>query len=145
MLRKKVEAYVQLVVILMAMCLFQWICLSFWVGSLQFRHNWCDGIWNHQPHHCLLNCCFRRRSKQTSKFRVTGLCVGNSSVAGEFPAQKSSNTENVSIWWRHHVVLTTPMKGMWNIDLATRLDKALSQSMHTEVFLGDKDPSKYDW
>ena len=33
---------------------------------------------NHQPHGCLLNCLFRRRSKKTSKFRVTGLCVGNS-------------------------------------------------------------------
>ena len=21
---------------------------------------------------------------------------------GEFPAQRSSNAENVSIWWRHH-------------------------------------------
>ena len=25
------------------------------------------------------------------------------SVTGEFPAQRASNTENVSIWWRHHV------------------------------------------
>ena len=23
-------------------------------------------------------------------------------VTGEFPAQRASNTENVSIWWRHH-------------------------------------------
>ena len=23
-------------------------------------------------------------------------------VTGEFPAQKSSKAENVSIWWRHH-------------------------------------------
>ena len=29
-------------------------------------------------------------------------CVGNSLVTGEFPAQKASNAENVSIWWRHH-------------------------------------------
>ena len=28
------------------------------------------------------------------------LCVGNSPVTGEFPAQMASNTENVSIWWR---------------------------------------------
>ena len=28
--------------------------------------------------------------------------VGNSPVAGEFPAQMASNVENVSIWWRHH-------------------------------------------
>ena len=29
-------------------------------------------------HHCLLNRLFRRRSKKTSKRRVTGLCAGNS-------------------------------------------------------------------
>ena len=23
-------------------------------------------------------------------------------VTGEFPAQKASNAENISIWWRHH-------------------------------------------
>ena len=57
----------------------------------------------HQPHDCLLNCSFRRRSKKTSKLRVTGLCAGNSSGTGEFPAQMASNSENVSIWWRHHV------------------------------------------
>ena len=39
----------------------------------------------------------RRRSKKTSKLRVTGVCVGNSPVTGEFPAQRVSNTENVSI------------------------------------------------
>ena len=40
--------------------------------------------------------------KKTSKLRVTGLCEGNSPVTGEFPAQRASNAENVSIWWRHH-------------------------------------------
>ena len=29
---------------------------------------------------------------------------GNSPVTGEFPAQRASNTENVSIWWCHHVM-----------------------------------------
>ena len=72
------------------------------VPTLHWRHNERDGVSNHQPHDCLLNCLFRRRSKKTSKLRVTGLCAGNSLVAGEFPAQKDSNTENVSIWWRHH-------------------------------------------
>ena len=43
----------------------------------------------------------RRRSKKTSKLRVTGLCAGNSPVTGEFPAQMASNTENVFIWWCH--------------------------------------------
>ena len=40
--------------------------------------------------------------KKTSKLRVTGLCAGNSPGTGEFPAQRASNDENVSIWWRHH-------------------------------------------
>ena len=70
---------------------------------LQWRHNGRDGVSNHQPHHCLLNRLFRRRSKKTSQLRVSGLCVGNSPVTGEFPAQMASNAENVSIWWRHHV------------------------------------------
>ena len=47
---------------------------------------------------------FRRISKKTSKLHVTGLCEGNSPVTGEFPAQRASNAENVSIWWRHHVI-----------------------------------------
>ena len=49
---------------------------------------------------------FRRRSKKTSKFRVTGLCAGNSPVISEVPAQMASNAENVSIWWRHHATYT---------------------------------------
>ena len=52
--------------------------------------------------YCLLNHLFRRRSKKTSKLRVTGLCAGNSPVTGEFPTQRASNAENVSFWWRHH-------------------------------------------
>ena len=47
---------------------------------------------------------FMCRSKKTSKLRVTGLCVGNSPVAGEFPAQRASNAENYSIWWRHKML-----------------------------------------
>ena len=45
---------------------------------LQWRHNGPDGVSNHQPHDCLLNCLFIRRSKKTSMLRVTGLCAGNS-------------------------------------------------------------------
>ena len=70
---------------------------------LQWRHNDHDGVSNHEPYDCLLNRLFRRRSKKTSKLRVTGLCARNSPVTGEFPAQRASYAENVSIWWRHHV------------------------------------------
>ena len=48
---------------------------------------------NHQPYDCLLNRLFRRRSKKTSKLRVTGLCAGNSPGTGEFPAQMASNAD----------------------------------------------------
>ena len=72
------------------------------VNSLHKGHNGRDNVSNHQPHDCLLSRLFRRRSKKTSKLRATGLCAGNSPGTGEFPPQKGSNTENVSVWWRHH-------------------------------------------
>ena len=70
--------------------------------TLKWPHNGLDGVSNHQPHHCLLSRLFGRRSKKTSKLRVTGLCVGNSPGIGGFPTQIASNSEHVSIWWRHH-------------------------------------------
>ena len=72
-------------------------------GSLQWRHNEHDGVSNHQPHDCLINILFRRRSTKTSKLSVTGLCEGNSPVTGVFPFQRYSNAENVCIWWRYHI------------------------------------------
>ena len=70
--------------------------------TLLWRHNERDSVSNHQRLYCLLKRLFRRRSKVTSELRVTGLCAWNSPGTGEFPAQKASNAENVSIWWRHH-------------------------------------------
>ena len=71
--------------------------------SLQWRHNERDAVSNHRRFDGLLNSWFRRRSKKTSKFGVTGLCEGDSPVNGESPSQRAGNAENVSIWWRHHV------------------------------------------
>ena len=34
-------------------------------NSLQWRHNECDSVSNHQPHDCLFNYLFIRRSKKT--------------------------------------------------------------------------------
>ena len=95
--------------LLMFLLLFQWMDKSFcslqqhwklltYDVSLLWRPNGHDGISNHQPHNCLLNHLFRCRSKKTLKLRVTGLCVGNSPVTSEFPAQMASNAENVSIY-----------------------------------------------
>ena len=84
----------------------RWISYNLWLSwsclPLRWRHNKKDGVSNHQPHDCLFNRLFGRRSKKTPKPRVTGLCAGNSPGTGEFPAQMASNAETVSIWWRHH-------------------------------------------
>ena len=53
--------------------------------ALQWRHNGRDCVSNHQSRHCLLNRLFRRRSKRTSKLRVTGLFARNSPVTDESP------------------------------------------------------------
>ena len=76
--------------------------------TLQRRHNECFGVSNHQRLDSLLNLMFRCRSKKTSNLRVTGLWEGNSPVTSEFPAQRARNAENVSIWWRHHVLRYIP-------------------------------------
>ena len=79
-------------------------CDKFICNSLQWRHNGCDGVSNHQRLDCLLSRLFRFRSKKTSKRRIIGLCARDSLATGEFPAPTDSNAENVSIWWRHHVL-----------------------------------------
>ena len=93
-------------------CVHVYLCVVFCCGvvmvdimALRWRHNDHAGVSNHQPHGCLLNRSFRRKSKKTSKLRVTGLCAGNSPGTGEFPAQMASYAENVSVWWRHNDIL----------------------------------------
>ena len=57
------------------------ICIPLFVyiiHTLHWRHNDHDGVSNHKAHIRLLNRLFRRRSKRTSKLRVSGLCAGNS-------------------------------------------------------------------
>ena len=61
--------------------------------TLQWRHNEHDSVSHHQPHDCLLNRLFWRRSKKTSKLRVTCLCAGNSPGNSEFTAQMASYAE----------------------------------------------------
>ena len=62
-------------------------------NSLQWCHNEPDGVSKYRCLNCLLNRLFKRRSKKTSKFCFTGLC------------KRASNAENVSIWWRHRVII----------------------------------------
>ena len=71
-------------IILNKFCVMQWHNYILYMSvqrhrvTLQWRHNGRDGVSNHQPRDWLLNRLFRRRSKKTSKLRVTGLCAGNS-------------------------------------------------------------------
>ena len=72
--------------------------------SLEWRNIERDGVSNHRCPNYLLSRLFQRRSKKTSKLRVTGFCEGNPPMAGGFPLQKASNAKKISIWWcRHHV------------------------------------------
>ena len=86
-----------------------------WPKSFRWRHNERerDSVSNHKPRYSLLQRLFRRRSKKTPQLRVTGLCAGNLPVTGEFPAQMTSNAENVPIWWRHHMPCI-----LWNVHMA---------------------------
>ena len=89
---------------------------------LQWRHNESDGVANHQPHNCFLNRLFRHTSRKTSKLRVHGICEANSPVTGEFSARNASNTENGSIWWRHHKVIsgqrsTLASRHLWRVQV----------------------------
>ena len=59
------------------------LCYQIWIAvytlralPLHWRHNGRDGVANHQRLDYSFSCLFRRRSKKTSKLRVTGLCVG---------------------------------------------------------------------
>ena len=75
--------------------------------TLQWRHKELGGVWNHQPHDCLLTYSFRRRSSKTSKLRVTGICEGISPV---------------SIWWCHdgyHSLVLRHRYTTWSHGLAT--------------------------
>ena len=102
--------------------------------TLQWCHNECDGVSNHRRHDYLLNrvCLFMCRSTKTSKLRVTGLCGGNSRLTGEFPAQRASNAENVSIWWRHHDIMPLEPKDR-GIDMEWKKNQQVKVSFLTSI------------
>ena len=80
-------------------------------------HDRC-GVSTHRQLGCSFNRLFRIRSQKTSKLRVTGLCVGNSPVTGEYPAQRANNEENASIWWSHHALQEIRLKFIFRSNLA---------------------------
>ena len=74
-------------------------------NTLQWRHNGRDGgsITGVSIVCSTVGSGGDQRKHQSSALLVLG--VGNSPVTGEFPAQRASKAENVSIWWRHHGIL----------------------------------------
>ena len=57
-----------------------WLCSRVWelhVITSPWRLKGLDSVSNHQRHDYLLKRLFRRRSNNTSKLRITGLCAGN--------------------------------------------------------------------
>ena len=105
---------------------------------LRWRYNGRYGVSNQQLHDCLL--------KKTSRLRVTGLFEGNSSVTRELPAQRASNAENVSIWWRHHEKSEKIWTGVANLCAHERVNFVclsllkFPSSYHHQIFR-----SYYQW
>ena len=122
-----------IVLCMLSVCNLHKSCL--WMNSLRWRHNGLDSVSNHQPHDCLHNHLFRRRSKKTSKLRVTGLCAGNSPGTGEFSAQMASNAENVSIPWRHHVMLSCYQNVLVYVSPVTKRPKLQTVQLWTNTIL----------
>ena len=116
------------------------------LNALQGRHNERDGVSNNQLHDCLLKRLSRRKSKTTSKLRVTALCAGNSSVTGEFPAHKRPVTRKIFPF--DHVIMvlhikTKPNKNMRIVHLTCSgmMFNVNSQSHHISIKICFNSPS----
>ena len=88
-------------------------------NSLQWRHNERDGVSGHRRHNCLLNRLFRRRSKKTSKLRVTSLWGGihrwlvSSSHKGPVTRKMFSFDDVIMSWYTHIKQTTKPCAYVW--------------------------------
>ena len=72
-----------------------------------------------------------RRKHQSS---ASLACIaGNSPGTGEFPAQMASNAESVSIWWRHHVLVSRSV----GIDFTTRFQIIVAVYLGAEIKTAD--------
>ena len=73
---------------------------------------------------------------------------GISPVTGEFPAQRASNTEDVSIWWRHHVTKPlVPFVKFFGISFFQNYRDKAEHRVHIYAWLCDISvltPAKYE-
>ena len=91
-----------------------WHILStfpFQSATLHWRYFEHDGVSNHLPHDCFLSRLFRRRSKKNQSSASLVLCEEFTGT-GEFPTQRASYAENVSIWWHHHDYMSDSYHGV---------------------------------
>ena len=72
-----------------------------------------------------------QRKHQSSA--LLALCAGNSPVTGEFPAQRASNAENVSIRWRHHEKLFYKRFSVYSLLTRWRQSKWPTESRDTSL------------
>ena len=75
----------------------------FW--SLQWRRNDRDVVSNTSfkiVYSVVYSSADQRKPQSSASL---AFCEGKSPATGEFPSQRASNAENVSIWWRNHVGL----------------------------------------
>ena len=81
--------------------------------SLQWRHNGngCRGVSNHRHLDCLLNRLLRRTSKKI--YPRHWPLWGESNGDRWIPLKRVSKAKNVSIWWRHHILVSLVMQPFW--------------------------------
>ena len=128
--------------------------------SLWWRHNDHDSVSNHQPHECLLNRLFRRRSKKTSKLRVTGLCVGNSLGPVNSPhkgpvTRKMFPFDDVIMWQIYGSLCVANQWIRWNIQhwqlvmlgwhFSSEPQHTVEQAVNWLMELGAQSPCCCDW
>ena len=100
-----------------------------WQTSLKRRHNERDGVSNQQPHDCLFNRLFKAQIKENIKARRHWPLWGE--FTGDFPVQRASNAENVSIWWCHHVLgISVPIRlQSGNKIVSIQCDKSITRNL----------------
>ena len=109
-------------------------------NTLQWRHNGRDGVSDHQPHECHTQPFIQVQIKENIKAqRLWPSCrefPGDRWI--EFPTQRASNADNVSIWWRHHEMamkgsnsrtITNTNVKKWSLRLRHH-DYNISQKIH---------------
>ena len=97
--------------------------------SLHWRHNECDGISNHRRLDCLLNLLFGRRSKKTSKLRVTGICEGNSPVTINLKCMMSEICKSVAV-----IRMTCKLGRVHKVQITTETTQLHTWLCHVVIF-----------